>query len=155
MYNISKIILIAIFFQVQLFPHCQIPCGIYSDNEKILQIYEDLKTIEKAMDKIIDLSNNNDPQSLNQISRWTIAKESHAQNIQTIASEYFLTQRIKESSEDYVDKVTILHKLLISTMKCKQSVDQKHVVKSKTLLDTFSEIYLDDHSYEHLKSSTK
>ena len=155
MIKLFKILIAAILYHILLFAHCQIPCGIYSDNAEILQIYEDLKTVEKAMNKIIELSKKGDPQSLNQISRWVASKESHSQNIQRITSEYFLTQRIKENSQKYVEKVTILHRLLISTMKCKQSVDQKHVTKSRALLDSFSKIYFDDHDYKHLKSSAK
>ena len=78
-----------------------------------------MSTIEKAIKKINELSTKSDPQSLNQINRWISTKEDHAQNIQNIISEYFLTQRIKKSSDNYVKKITFLHELLISAMKCK------------------------------------
>ena len=81
-----KILVVLNIYHNLLFAHCQIPCGIYSDSEQILQIKEDLETIKKAMKKIKELSLNSDPQSLNQISRWIKAKESHAQNIQDIVS---------------------------------------------------------------------
>ena len=58
-----------------MFAHCQIPCGIYSDAMQIVQIQEDLETIEKAMDMINSLSEKSDPQALNQIGRWITAKE--------------------------------------------------------------------------------
>ena len=32
-----------------IFGHCQVPCGIYDDARRILEIEEDVKTIEKAM----------------------------------------------------------------------------------------------------------
>ena len=32
--------------------HCQVPCGIYDDTLRIVQIKEDFKTIRKAMDQI-------------------------------------------------------------------------------------------------------
>ena len=41
--------------------HCQIPCGIYNDALRIIQIREDFKTIRKAMGQITQLSEKSDP----------------------------------------------------------------------------------------------
>ena len=60
MINIFKIILISTFFHISLFAHCQIPCGIYSDAMQIVQMREDLRTIDKAMEMIKNLSKNSD-----------------------------------------------------------------------------------------------
>tara|TARA_Y100001970_G_C13821264_1_gene645016 strand:- start:39 stop:416 length:378 start_codon:yes stop_codon:yes gene_type:complete len=118
---------------------------------QIIQIKEDLKTIDKAIKNINELSTKFDPQTLNQINRWISTKEAHAQNIQNIISEYFLTQRIKEDSENYVEKITILHRILISAMKCKQSIDLKNVVISIEHINEFSDLYFEKHSLKHLK----
>ena len=106
MYNrfIYSIVTITIF-QSLILAHCQIPCGIYDDILRIIHIKEDLKTIEKAMNQIKKLSGKTDPKSINQISRWVTTKEEHAQNIQDIISKYFLTQRIKENSNRYHEKI--------------------------------------------------
>jgi len=120
-------ILIILMMQELIFAHCQIPCGIYDDKLRITMINEDLKTISKAMQKIKDLSKQSDPLTQNQINRWIEKKEEHAQNIQKICSEYFLTQRIKENSKNYSEKVVLLQKLLVSSMKCKQTIDKKNV----------------------------
>ena len=139
------------FFHVGLLAHCQIPCGIYSDAMRVIQIKEDLQTIEKSISMIIKLSGKYDSQSINQINRWVTSKEQHAQNIQNIISQYFLTQRIKQSSKNYENELITLHQLLISVMKCKQSVDKINVLKSSELLDNFSEYYFDEHGIEHLR----
>ena len=152
MINYLKFLMIIIFCHIPIFSHCQIPCGIYSDAMQIMQIKEDLSTIEKAMNEINYLSTKSDPQSLNQVNRWVAAKEKHAQNIQEISSKYFLTQRIKENSENYVEKLKVSHQLLISVMKCKQTVDVKNVTNSKILLESFVELYFDKHGIDHLKS---
>ena len=152
MINYLKFLMFIIFYHIPIFSHCQIPCGIYSDAMQIMQIKEDLSTIEKAMEMINSLSEKSDPQTLNQIGRWITAKEQHAQNIQNLISRYFLTQRIKENSENYTEKITILHRLLISAMKCKQTVEINNVSNSKLLLDSFSKIYFDKHGIDHLKS---
>ena len=41
-----------------LHAHCQVPCGIYDDALRIVQIKEDVTTIWKAMKQINDLSKN-------------------------------------------------------------------------------------------------
>ena len=155
MINFLKIFTVINLFHIFLFGHCQVPCGIYSDTMQIMQIREDLKTIEKAMEMIRTLSGKSDPQAFNQMSRWISKKEEHAQNIQTLTSEYFLTQRIKTNTVNYTEKVVLLHKLLVSAMKCKQTVEINNVHSSLLLLDSFSNLYFDKHGLEHLKNLEK
>ena len=102
-----RLFLVTILYHICLFAHCQIPCGIYSDAMQIIQIKEDLSTIEKAMEMINSLSGKSDPQSLNQIGRWISAKEQHAQNILKIIISIFLTQRIKTNSDKYAEKILL------------------------------------------------
>ena len=151
MINFLKISIVLKLFHISLFAHCQIPCGIYSDAMQIVQIKEDLRTIEKSITMIKKLSEKSDAQSINQLSRWITSKEKHAQNIQTIISQYFLTQRIKPSSNNYENELITLHQLLVSIMKCKQSVSKENVKKSNELLDDFSIFYFDEHDLEHIK----
>tara|TARA_B100000575_G_C22816384_1_gene480554 strand:+ start:53 stop:526 length:474 start_codon:yes stop_codon:yes gene_type:complete len=151
MINILKISIVLNFSTIILFAHCQIPCGIYSDAMQIIQIKEDLRTIDKSITMIKKLSGKSDSKSFNQINRWISSKEEHAQNIQNIISQYFLTQRIKQSSKNYENELITLHQLLISVMKCKQDVNKENVKRSIELIDSFSEFYFDDHDLEHLK----
>ena len=131
--------------------HCQVPCGIYDDALRIIQIKEDYKTIKKAIGQISQLSEKTDPQSNNQLTRWVITKEQHATNIQKIVSEYFLTQRVKTAkSQKYIDQTTILHQVLVAAMKCKQTVDESHVNKGIQLVGTFVSYYFDDNGLEHI-----
>ena len=131
--------------------HCQVPCGIYDDALRIVQIKEDFKTIRKAMDQINQLSIKTNPLSSNQLNRWVMTKEQHATNIQKTVSEYFLTQRIKiDKSQKYIDKTTTLHQVLVAAMKCKQTVDESYVNKGIELVDTFVSYYFDDQGLEHI-----
>ena len=155
MTNILRIFAIATFINIRLFAHCQIPCGIYSDAAQIIQIKEDLQTIEKSILMINKLSGEYDPQSLNQLNRWISSKEKHAQNIHDIISQYFLTQRIKQSSRNYENELITLHQLLVSVMKCKQSVSKENVKKSDKLLDDFSQLYFDEEELDHLNQHLK
>ena len=83
-------VLIFLVLHVKLFSHCQVPCGIYDDAARIIQIKEDFETIKKAMFNIKDLSKKENALSLNQLSRWVSTKESHATDIQNRINHYFL-----------------------------------------------------------------
>ena len=127
--------------------HCEVPCGIYDDEMRIKMIHEHIATIEKAMKQITALSAES-PVNYNQIVRWVTNKEKHAEELQYIVQQYFMTQRIKPAhAEDgspdkaYVDKLTTLHMLLVHAMKAKQSTDLEQVKHLRELTDRFNELY--------------
>ena len=145
-----------LLLQGSLLAHCQVPCGIYNDAARIIQIQEDFSTIQKAMTKIKELSQQQDATSMNQLTRWIITKEDHASKIQKMVSDYFLTQRIKAKTEGsdyntYVKQTTTLHQILVSAMKCKQTIDEQNVILGINLIDQFVERYFDSHGLEHLQ----
>ena len=123
--------------------HCQVPCGIYSDDTVFTGFTKDAETIEKAMSQITELSK--DPsKNANQISRWVTNKESHAQNIQDVVAQYFLAQRVKineKNKEAYTQKLILLHEITVYAMKCKQTTDVANVKALKEKIDTFHKAY--------------
>tara|TARA_B100000131_G_C17983809_1_gene559738 strand:+ start:62 stop:568 length:507 start_codon:yes stop_codon:yes gene_type:complete len=145
------LLFIIILNSSRIFAHCQIPCGIYDDVLRIIQIKEDFQTIEKAMLEINNLSNDLSPLSLNQLNRWVIEKEKHSSKIQNIIADYFLTQRIKETNLKYIEQTTTLQKLLVLAMKCKQTTEIDNVEKALQLVASFSKIYFDSHGIKHLE----
>jgi len=159
MIKVLKILFVSTLFvlSAKVYGHCQVPCGIYGDAVRIVQIEEDITTIRKAMNKINDLAGKSDAQSLNQISRWVTTKEAHAQNVQETILNYFLAQRIKakekgdKDRQKYVDQTLTLQKLIVKMMKCKQTVDQRNCSEAYELLDNFTNLYLDQHGIDHLK----
>ncbi len=130
-----------------LWAHCEIPCGIYGDEARFAALAEDLTTIEKSMQQIAELAGQSDAQSANQLARWVAAKEEHANRIQHVVSQYFMTQRLKEVEEGdearaaYTEKLVLLHQMLRGAMKCKQTVDVEEVEKMRTLLHEFKHAY--------------
>jgi nickel superoxide dismutase len=120
--------------------HCEVPCGIYDDQLRADLIAEHAATVEKSMKKIRELSSAN-PVNYNQLVRWVTNKDEHAAKIQHIVWQYFMTQRIKPDAEKYSQKVTVLHKMLIAAMKCKQSTDLGQVKTLRALLQEFEILY--------------
>lgn len=120
--------------------HCEIPCGIYDDQARADLIAEHIQTIEKSMNQVVELSGQT-PVNYNQIVRWVNNKEHHADEIQHVVTQYFMTQRIKPDQDDYEKKVTVLHKMLLAAMKCKQTTDLANVNDLRSLLKEFEGLY--------------
>ena len=152
----QNLIIPFLLLQGSLLAHCQVPCGIYNDAARIIQIQEDFSTIQKAMTKIKELSQQQDATSMNQLTRWIMTKEDHASKIQKVVSEYFLTQRIKVKTkgsefDTYAKQTTTLHQILVSAMKCKQTVDLGHVNEGLHQIEAFINLYFDTHGKDHIK----
>ena len=137
--------------------HCEIPCGIYHDETRIHLIKEHIETIEKSMNQIMELSKAS-PVNYNQLIRWTTNKEDHANKIQEIVTQYFMTQRLKPAEgadaatrDKYLTKLALLHEMLVSAMKTKQTTDLAHVAKLKKLTSEFHEAYFGMTEKEHMK----
>ncbi|NIM19189.1 MAG: superoxide dismutase [Candidatus Latescibacteria bacterium] len=129
--------------------HCEIPCGIYGDKMRIEMIKEHISTIEKSMKMIAELSQGQSV-NYNQLVRWIDNKETHANEIQHIVAQYFLTQRVKPTDEQdaakhkkYLKHLSLLHEMLVYAMKTKQSIDLDNVAKLKALTDTFNDSYFE------------
>ena len=131
-----------------VYSHCQIPCGIYGDEARFDAIEENIKTIEKSIKQINELSAAEKP-DMNQTVRWVENKEKHADDTAHIITYYFMAQRIKIPStsdsaaqQEYVNKLTLLHKMLVYTMKAKQSADLANVEELRKLLAEFHLAYV-------------
>ena len=128
--------------------HCEIPCGIYGDAARFVELREHVTTIEKSMKKISALSKEASP-DLNQVVRWVTNKDAHAVKLQEVVWQYFLAQRIKPvSAKDdkaghaaYALKRELLHKITLRAMKAKQGTDLAHVEALRTLIDRFEKAY--------------
>ena len=142
--------------------HCQVPCGIYDDAVRIIQIREHVTTIEKAMNQIDQLTNDeSSAQNMNQLIRWINTKEEHATFIQAIIADYFLAQRIKHNKnnepgrQQYVDQTLLLQQIIVAAMKSKQSIDKSGPESVSILLNQFVELYFDEHGKNHLNTLQK
>ncbi len=121
--------------------HCQIPCGIYDDHARVRSMLEDAATVEKSAKLIANLAGQSDAQSQNQLVRWVMNKENHAQRIISTISDYFLTQRVKPSQKDYVERLKTHHRVIIAAMKAKQNADVKYATALKESIEPLSSYY--------------
>lgn len=148
--NIVIVIAIAVLSLVSaqwLYSHCQVPCGIYDDQMRIKMIAEHITTMEKAMKLVTELSKEKTP-NYNQIVRWVVNKEKHAEELSDIVTYYFMAQRLKPAPRtdakkygDYQTKLELLHHILVYTMKAKQTTDLAHIEKLRELLKKFETNY--------------
>lgn len=124
--------------------HCQVPCGIYDDHLRIHMMEENILLIEKAMNEINTLSKGKD-KNMNQLVRFVNEKEKHAQGIQDIATQYFLTQRIQSNwSEAQVNEsLKLVHALVQGAMKAKQTTELVHVDALRKTLKSFEKLYFE------------
>ena len=148
----KKLVLCAIFvsavvFASMAYSHCQIPCGIYNDQMRFDMIAEHITTIEKSMKLITELSGQDKP-NMNQIVRWVQNKDGHADELSEIVTYYFMAQRLKLPSEgdvkahdEYVKKLTLLHKMLVHSMKAKQTTDLRYIERLRSTLAEFRDAY--------------
>ena len=125
--------------------HCQVPCGIYGDKMRIDMLMEDCATIEKAMTSLQAMDAEESP-SKNQMVRWVVNKESHAQNIQDTVAAYWLAQRVKapkdaSGTDKYHAQLASMHRITVAAMKCKQTVDAAEVAEVRELVHEFKHAY--------------
>ena len=100
----------------------------------------------------IDKLSNSDEVNYNQIVRWVVNKEEHANKIQEIVSQYFLHQRIKPVDstnkmeyEKYLNQLSKLHEILVFSMKSKQSTDINIIDNLRNAVNNFSGLYFHKH----------
>jgi nickel superoxide dismutase len=136
------------------FAHCEIPCGIYGDSLRFAMIREHVETIEKSMREIKSIGGERKP-DYHQLVRWINNKEYHAELLQDIISQYFLHQRIhpvtegEPGRENYLIKIELMHRILVSAMKCKQGTDPADARRILDHLDLFEKMYWEEHGHQH------
>jgi nickel superoxide dismutase len=123
------------------YAHCQIPCGIYDDHARVQMMLEDAATVEKSIKLISELSGKTDAQSQNQLVRWVMNKEKHAQNIISSISDYFLTQRVKSSQENYAERLIKHHTVIVAAMAAKQNADMSFANSLKASIEALAPYY--------------
>lgn len=135
--------------------HCEIPCGIYNDPMRLDTMAEHVKTIEKSMNQLKQLSEEKD-KNYNQLIRWVKNKEHHSDRLSDIVTQYFMKQRIKpvgrdekKAYEEYINKLTLLHAMMVYSMKGKQTTDLEYVEKLQSYITEFRTAYLDINAHKH------
>ncbi len=132
--------------------HCEIPCGIYGDETRFALLREHVATVEKSMKEIESLSAAGE-KNYNQIVRWVANKEQHCLEIQHIATQYFLAQRVKpltpeadaQAKQKYYTELRVLHEIVVYAMKAKQTTDTATTAKLLELIDQFEHVYAHEH----------
>lgn len=159
--KLSVFILVLVVSSNLVYAHCQVPCGIYDDHTRFVMLREHITTIEKSMTELTELSKNPSA-NINQLVRWVNNKDDHADEFTEIVTYYFLTQRIKITDPKdmndfttYQKQLTLLHQMMVYSMKCKQTTDLQNVAKLKSLVDEFEKTYFTEDELKHIKVEHK
>ena len=141
LFMVLFIVVPSLFISSFAHAHCQIPCGIYDDHARVQSMIEDAVTVEKSIKLIGELSGKSDAQSKNQLVRWVMNKEKHAQNVISAISDYFLTQRVKPDQKDYIERLKKHHAVIIAAMKAKQNADLKYANALRESIEALATFY--------------
>lgn len=142
-------IFVSAFFVIgsAVYSHCQIPCGIYNDPMRFDEITENITTIEKSMNMINQLSAESKP-NMNQLVRWIENKDTHADELSEIITYYFMAQRVAPvektnaaAYDKYINKLALMHQIVVASMKSKQSTDLSIVKQLTELTAAFKKAY--------------
>ena len=128
-------------FSSPAFSHCQVPCGIFDDHARVHQMLEDSVTVIKAASMMAELAGKTDAQSVNQMTRWVMNKETHAQKIIETISDYYLTQRVKTDQADYIERLKTHHAVMLAAMKAKQSADKSYGLALQKAIQDLEKYY--------------
>jgi len=116
---------------------------------------EHIATIEKSIQSINELSGQEKP-NMNQLVRWIQNKDNHADQLSEVITYYFMAQRLKPAEktdaaayEKYLTKLTLLHQMLVTSMKSKQGTDLATTKQLNDLLSQFKKAYYEEHGHEH------
>lgn len=129
--------------------HCQIPCGIYDDAARFTEMREHVTTIEKSIKQINTLGAE-EKTDWNQIVRWVMNKEDHADELAHVVTYYFMAQRVKPPQGDaddatrqkYANQISLLHRMIVEAMKAKQGTDLERIKALRSLIDQFEKSYM-------------
>ena len=130
-----------VLMPLQAGAHCQIPRGIYDDHARVKTMREDAATVEKSVKLITERAGKNDAQSQNQLVRWVVNKEKHAQNVISTISDYFLTQRVKTSQEDYAEPLARHHAVIVAAKQARQNSAAQHAAALTTVIKVLEPYY--------------
>lgn len=139
--SMAAMVLFCALIPQQAMAHCQVPCGIYDDYARVQAMLEDAATVAKAVKMMNELAGKTDAQSQNQMVRWVMNKEKHAQNVIATISDYFLTQRVKPDMEDYAARLAKHHAVILAAMKAKQNSDEKSAAALKASIEALAGYY--------------
>lgn len=142
--SIFSVLFLSIIAPLSLGAHCQVPCGIFADELKFGELEQHIETIGKAGKQIKELTAKDTltAKDQQQVIRWTMQKEAHAEKIIDDAANYFLAQRVKFGTDHYAEKLETLHHIIVMAMKTKQSVEAEPVETLAEKLETFKGLYL-------------
>lgn len=137
---LSRVLAALCVSPIGLFGHCQMPCGIYHDDNVYGQIDQYIETMYKAVSEI-NANKFETVKEKSQFVRWVYQKEKQSSEAADLITTYFLQQKIKPGEDDTSVKSIAAQKLLFLMVQIKQSTDIKLVNDFKEEWDKFKHLF--------------
>ena len=120
----------------EAYAHCDIPCKIY--DPAVVQVAA--LSVVRILDIISELEDSSKG-NLSELARLTIEKENQARivkdEIRIIWGDYFKDPQI----EMYPNIHSLVHSIMMSGSKCKQSIDRQNGLDLVELVNEFTEAF--------------
>ncbi|MBI2074488.1 MAG: superoxide dismutase, Ni [Candidatus Levybacteria bacterium] len=139
------------------YAHCDIPCGIYDPHLAQLAAHTVIRMTSLINDVKIDTNAPIEERKkfIHQLSRYTKAKEEHAEiikyEVRVIWGDYFKPEHVKDNPELH----ELVFKIMKSASKAKQEINTENANELLSAVQQFAEIFWKTKNREsvHIASS--
>lgn len=120
--------------------HCDIPCGIYDPHAAQVGALTVIRMID-LMGEMKQAHKPEDPDYINNMPRYVLVKEEHAELVKREVRVIFGDYVKQEQLDKFPELPGLVHKIYQLGSKCRQSADRQVAMDLLTAVNRFAEIY--------------
>jgi nickel superoxide dismutase len=120
--------------------HCDIPCGIYDPHHALIGALTVIRMID-LMNEMKQAHGADSPDYVNNMPRYIMVKEEHAEIVKREVRVIFGDYMKKEQVEAFPELPTLVHKIMQQASKARQSMDRQAAMDLLDKVNRFAEIF--------------
>src|SRR5512133_3930141 len=120
--------------------HCDIPCGIYDPHQAQIAALTVIRMID-LMDEMKKSHGADTPEDVNNMPRYVLVKEEHAEIVKREIRVIFGDYIKQEQLDKFPELPGLVHKILQLGSKSRQTADRQVAMDLLTAVNRFAEIY--------------
>jgi len=120
--------------------HCDIPCGIYDPHQAQIGALTVIRMID-LMDEMKGSHGADSPEYLNNMARYVMVKEEHAEIVKREVRVIFGDYIKQEQLDKFPELPALVHKILQLGSKARQTMDRQCAMDLLQAVNRFAEIY--------------